>query len=194
MLREGADPGRQRIDANGDQPQTGFQVRWPAFAGLKIDEDHSPEKFCNGVDFGLRDERDPHTIRYWKQKPDETPLLGGKQGSTSPFKGEKRKRKLKRAAWASREIVLGDAESHSAKRLCESETSIGPDFANTAEGLFCDMGSHTLYPFCEKRVTADCFDIEFRRLSFAARGGARLEATSKTYERVRDWRFNKTVV
>jgi hypothetical protein len=51
------------IGADGDQPSTGFQVRWPAFAKEEHDENNiDPQRMCNGINFGVRDEKDPDTI------------------------------------------------------------------------------------------------------------------------------------
>ncbi|KAL8865488.1 MAG: hypothetical protein Q9174_006859 [Haloplaca sp. 1 TL-2023] len=40
-------------------------------------------------------------------------------------------------------------EGHSAKELCEHDTSAGPDFVSMKEGLFCDMSEKKLWPLCD---------------------------------------------
>ncbi|KAI9652386.1 MAG: hypothetical protein M1829_001661 [Trizodia sp. TS-e1964] len=36
-------------------------------------------------------------------------------------------------------LIISNFDSHSAQDLCESESSIGPDFVSMAEGIYCDM-------------------------------------------------------
>ncbi|KAH8690713.1 hypothetical protein BGW36DRAFT_306760 [Talaromyces proteolyticus] len=159
------------IDANGDQPNTGFQVRWPSYAGVKFNESSKdPGKFCNGIDFGLRTEKDPSSITYY----------------TNPTKRETPSTP-KRVSWAASRLVVSDSASHSAKRLCESETSMGPDFAHIDEQLFCDMGTKTLYSFCNNGKKTDCFNMDTQKLATAQ--GTRISASTRSpYSTVVDWR------
>lgn len=60
------------------------------------------------------------------------------------------------------ELVISDIASHSAKEVCESESSAGPDFVSTVEGLFCDMSEKVLWPLCSESLTASCFDLDAR--------------------------------
>ena len=168
------------IDGNGDQPKTGFQVRWPAFSGQDWDDSNTdPQSFCNGIDFGLRDEPDPNTITY------------ATKGATKEATSEKHKRRAaaaaasalrRRNAWVAEELVVSDSKSHSAQRLCESESSMGPDFVHTEEGLFCDMATKTLYEFCTEDKTEACYNPDTQAVV-----GAKV-ARSLPYKRVRDWR------
>ncbi|KAI9041355.1 uncharacterized protein KD926_006931 [Aspergillus affinis] len=184
------------IDANGDQPQTGFQVRWPAFSKDSFDEnDTDPHRLCNGIDFGLREEEDPNSITYRTSK-DRRNKLRVRQPPRRP-------------AWADSEIVISDAKQHSAKRLCQSDTSMGPDFAHTGEELFCDMDTKTLYAFCQVHDTETCFDLDSQSLltpkhtqSNSTMGGnlrlatvhaahlaaAPASASKSKYSSTRDWR------
>jgi hypothetical protein len=62
-------------------------------------------------------------------------------------------------------LITSSAASHSASVLCGSHTSVGPDFANPAERLFCRMSNKTLWPFCDGvKVTDGCFDEGLRQL------------------------------
>ncbi|KAL3485664.1 hypothetical protein BJX62DRAFT_216800 [Aspergillus germanicus] len=167
------------IDANGDQPQTGFQVRWPAFSSTEFDEgDTSPSKFCNDIDFGLRTESDPSTINFW----------------TSAKKSKRNERRIKarrggeRISWAAEQLVISDSVHHSASRLCGSETSMGPDFVHTTEKSFCDMGAKVLYPLCESGngTSTGCFDLEAQKL--ITDSGLESRDIAGPYTKVRDWR------
>lgn len=57
-------------------------------------------------------------------------------------------------------LVASTHEKHSAKTLCESETSHGPDFVSRKEGLFCDMETKKVWPVCDKEmeVEVECYD------------------------------------
>ncbi|KAJ5794804.1 hypothetical protein N7457_001403 [Penicillium paradoxum] len=162
------------IDKDGDQPKTGFQVRWPAFSKDEHDEhDTNPARMCNDINFGLREEDDPNTINYYTKKKRSGPVRA-RQAPARP-------------AWADTELVISDAKSHSAKRLCESNTSMGPDFAHTGESLFCDMKAKTLYAFCTEDGQTDCFDMEAQAISTTAKRDVNAENPS-AYASVRDWR------
>lgn len=167
------------IDANGDQPNTGFQVRWPSYAGVKFNESHrDANQFCNNIDFGLRTEKDPNSINFWTKKRDSVPVTP------------------KRVAWAADRLVVSDSKSHSAKKLCESSTSMGPDFAHTDEELFCDMDSKTLYAFCAG-TKSNCFDFDTHTL-YPKNGNANTgtqrtrvnDANESPYNAVVDWTKN----
>lgn len=83
-------------------------------------------------------------------------------------------------------LIVSDRPSQSARRLCESATSLGWDFVSTAERLFCDMEHKRLYPLCDGgddggggggEVRHGCFDLEGRTLRPAL--GARAEDAAR---------------
>ncbi|EGD93027.1 hypothetical protein TESG_00584 [Trichophyton tonsurans CBS 112818] len=179
------------IDKNGDQPMTGFQVYWPAFAERKYSvDDTDAAKLCNGIDFGLRNEKDPRTITYRTKTKRSMPIRSRGFGPSRP-------------EWAKSELVISDSEFHSAEKLCISDTSMGPDFVHTGEGLFCDMDAKTLYPLCTgiEEKGADCFDLNAQRVNFGSKTDNIKTASSVSpagepnrYPRVRIWTSNGTVV
>ena len=70
------------------------------------------------------------------------------------------------AAMASQLGARGDIQ-HSAKELCENDTSHGPAFFYIPEKLFCDTETKTLWLFCDDEVNEDqnlCFDLDSKRL------------------------------
>ncbi|KAF3484343.1 uncharacterized protein GIQ15_03667 [Arthroderma uncinatum] len=175
------------IDKNGDQPKTGFQVRWPAYSEDQHDENNKdPKRLCNNIDFGLREEDDPSTINFSVKKKRSTP--------------SRARRSTRRPEWADSELVISDSEHHSAKKLCMSDSSMGPDFVHIGEKLFCDMEAKALYVFCSdiKGENTDCFDLESQTVSTTAKMGtvnvAAAYKKSDRYARVHDWRSNSTVV
>ena len=55
-------------------------------------------------------------------------------------------------------LVVSESIHHSAKELCESAGSVGPDFVSLAEQLFCDMDTRKTWPLCGTNKTVHCFD------------------------------------
>ena len=59
-------------------------------------------------------------------------------------------------------------KDHSARELCEMDSSWGPDFHSVPEGLHCDMCSRELLGLCGLDGLSDgdsgeeCFDLEKR--------------------------------
>lgn len=74
-------------------------------------------------------------------------------------------------------VVISDYKAHSAKEVCDSQTSRGPSFVSTQDGLYCDMSTKTAYPVCSDTVTTACFDIEHKHLIAQGRNHARSLAT-----------------
>lgn len=65
------------------------------------------------------------------------------------------------------QLVISDFNEHSARAVCESTSSYGPDFLATNEGLYCDMCEHQLWPICDDGDAIDCFDIGEKKIRFA---------------------------
>ncbi|THX91240.1 hypothetical protein D6D08_03297 [Aureobasidium pullulans] len=63
-----------------------------------------------------------------------------------------------RLSWMEQKLVISNIPSHSATNLCNSETSWGPDFADSY-GMLCDMGTKTLYTLCSKEQIDGCVNI-----------------------------------
>lgn len=71
------------------------------------------------------------------------------------------------SARLARQLVVSSKGSHSATEVCDSETSFGPDFISTEEGVFCSMSQKKKFPICgrEGSSAADaCFDLETNTL------------------------------
>lgn len=78
--------------------------------------------------------------------------------------------------------LVSDSEKHAAGRLCESETSVGPDFVNVVEGIFCCMISKKTYPICGPGVEDNCFNLDVKSLVLGGK-----VAGDTPYTRVVDW-------
>ncbi|OJJ52389.1 hypothetical protein ASPSYDRAFT_164879 [Aspergillus sydowii CBS 593.65] len=174
------------IDADGDQPNTGFQVRWPRYAKQEFDEGNTdPANICNDIDFGLRTEEDPSDINFWTD-------ASKARRDMNISKRRNRVRQVPRVAWAAEQLVVSNSTHHSAQRLCDSDTSMGPDFVHLAENYFCDMGTKTKYPLCGEStesatVTDSCFDIDSHNLLKAGSKRGVLTKRDSPYTKVRDW-------
>ncbi|RYP10566.1 hypothetical protein DL765_008070 [Monosporascus sp. GIB2] len=77
------------------------------------------------------------------------------------------------------ELVVNYNAAHSAAKLCDSETSFGPDFVSMTEQLACDMGTDTLWPLCNANITIYCFDAEIKALN----DGAEQREVESIYEK-----------
>lgn len=101
-----------------------------------------------------------------------------------------RRRKLRRSV-IDDHVVVSTAKMQSARELCESETSSGPDFVSTVEGLHCDMEHRRLRSVCNTTVVHECFDMEsnsVRRASgLIARNDDGVARMEKSYRRRLDW-------
>jgi hypothetical protein len=81
---------------------------------------------------------------------------------------------------------------HSAKELCESKTSFGPDFVNVEEGYFCDMDAKRAWPLCNEVTTNNCFDNAANRMVGGKKNSRRDDVTGeriihKRYDKVSQW-------
>lgn len=85
------------------------------------------------------------------------------------------------------QLVVSDIASHSAKEVCESDTSAGPDFVSTVEELFCDMSEKTLWPTCGQDIKEACFDLESREMRRGAGELVKRGEETKTYQEVHNW-------
>ncbi|KAI9794611.1 MAG: hypothetical protein M1816_004498 [Peltula sp. TS41687] len=89
------------------------------------------------------------------------------------------------------QLIVSESKGHSAKELCESKTSKGPDFVSTTEKLYCDMKEKKVYPLCVKATDRACFDETIQKLRPAAgprrRDGA-WAVPEKSYHTVRYWK------
>lgn len=85
------------------------------------------------------------------------------------------------------QLIVSSFEQHSAKELCNSETSWGPDFIDS-HGQYCDMGTKTLENMCQDGNFLDCValvdGIVHKRAVVA---GREVHINKKTYEKVVHW-------
>lgn len=87
-------------------------------------------------------------------------------------------------------IVVSDWHGHSARELCESSTSAGPDFYHTGEQLYCNMCTHTLYEICSATLTTNCWNRDTQKIQPAG-NQPRDAVLDKRYHTTVDWRSKK---
>ncbi|KAI0015966.1 hypothetical protein F4780DRAFT_31477 [Xylariomycetidae sp. FL0641] len=186
------------IDANGDQPQTGFQVHWPEFSteetAIPSDDAGQTElldRLCGGIPFGLRTEPDPSVINYWviENKREVGEGYGApKHARSAKFGNEHMRRANTTTSPVLKtldQLVIDDDVKHSAQALCDSATSVGPNMYNVAEGKFCRMTDKTVWSVCDETTTDNCFNADVQQV--VANGLATRDAP---YSRVINWTGN----
>lgn len=57
-------------------------------------------------------------------------------------------------------LVISEMQGHSAIEVCNSQSSLGPDFVSLTEMMFCDMSEKTVWPICTDSLTSYCFDMD----------------------------------
>lgn len=194
------------IDANGDQPQTGFQVHWPEF--VQRDDGKPGEKdgldvgyFCEaGPPFTLYTSHEPRAVTYWvlsngkKVKRGATgrssihqrrqQMVRERQGNGTDAAGHGTTHTLAQKLGEMLVLDHGNNGQHSAAKLCSSPTSMGPDFANDAEGLFCRMSDKTLWVFCDGvHITDNCFKPDLQQVVVGGK-----VTRDRKYGKVMSWR------
>lgn len=82
------------------------------------------------------------------------------QGSNSK-RGMASKKRRARPDQLSQTLIVTPYVEHSARELCESDTSYGPDTVSLSEQLFCDMDTRGLFELCgeDSGLTTNCFDL-----------------------------------
>ncbi|KAK7446355.1 hypothetical protein VKT23_014561 [Stygiomarasmius scandens] len=111
----------------------------------------------------------------------------GKRSFSEPnateVRAERRRRAglQKRSPGVSGQLIVSSDSQHSAKELCESATSYGPDFVSIPEGLYCDMGPKELYSLCSEKEKTKCFDLESKTVVDGKRG------LKREYNKVHQW-------
>ena len=68
-------------------------------------------------------------------------------------------------------LIVSNSKHHSAKLLCESPASVGPDFVSLDEQLFCDMQVKKTWQLCGAGKTSSCFDTKSYKVVTGAGNG-----------------------
>src|SRR5947209_20221937 len=93
-------------------------------------------------------------------------------------------------------LVSSSNPRHSARELCQSDSSQGADFVSVTENLFYDMDAKEIWPLCFSSITCGCFDLSTRAMQFPDVG--RIDAMSgrptpdKSYTACHNWDVGKS--
>ncbi|KAI0132794.1 hypothetical protein BJ170DRAFT_262359 [Xylariales sp. AK1849] len=78
-------------------------------------------------------------------------------------------------------------EVQSAKELCDSPSSMGPDFVSLTEKVFCDMSTRITWPLCTDDQEMRCFDVNTQEVRLDKSKRWALDTPQKRYTRIEDW-------
>lgn len=224
------------VDENNNTRYTGFQVHWPSYSAENIENPTaSPDEFCNGIDFGLRDQSKPKILDFNPEdrlkgrrgplmqpptapeesapppeapsdtptedpapaadpseapaQPSDAPADAPSPDAEAPSPPSEAASDLPgRPVWTSSRLIISNLPAHSAKDLCTSPTSMGPDLVSVYENVFCDMETKTLYNICRDGVAQPCFDMDSQSVIGISSGGTQKRSIGGQYTRVHDWR------
>jgi hypothetical protein len=89
------------------------------------------------------------------------------------------------------QLIKSGSQYHSAKELCGSATSYGPDFVSLVENLYCDMEQKKTWPLCQNAAQNACFDNDANKMRFGPgnnrRDGKGVVLPRKVYTKVEQW-------
>jgi len=179
------------IDRDGNRELTGFHVHFPSFvtadngSGLK---GKKVSDFCNTNAYRVYKGKEPTAIQFGRKRrrgisgvvsPDTTTQEDSMQSqvpgnATTAIQHKDR-------------LIVTDNKAHKVKTLCDSASSKGPDMVNTAEGLFCRMKDHTLWPVCKQNSEDNCFNMGTKKLVIGGKS-----SRSTQYAQVGDWTKTST--
>ena len=149
------------------------QIHMQDFTNLSSNPDTNSDYYCHlpAMIFEYNMDETGQPDSFWNSK-----RTIDKRQTTSH-----RDRIKPRSAAMASHIISSQDTSHSALKLCQSDTSYSPDFVSFAEGIFCDMDTKTPWPLCSATVTDDCYDWDTQTL---VEGGTR---KAKGYSSVENW-------
>ncbi|CAJ2504206.1 Uu.00g116000.m01.CDS01 [Anthostomella pinea] len=127
---------------------TGFQIHWPSFyfTDKDLPGDKEGKDALKAKDYGrqidlLRSEHHLHGDDEGSGNGTESAGISWPHGFPEIARNETRAVRKKRTdeEKSGGRLVVSERAQHLATTLCESETSLGPNFLNVAEGKFCHM-------------------------------------------------------
>lgn len=151
---------------------------------------------CNGVDFGLRFRESADNLVTVRRDPKEVVADNKRLVMKNIKEGL-----AKRSEAMAQKLEIDDRILDSARAACEDPFSMGPDYVNTAEKLFCKMDTKELFPLCNDDIReGKCFDMKQNYLIKAediGRPGMRLgknpRALHEPYKVITDYRRKRDV-
>ncbi|KAI0532371.1 hypothetical protein GGR58DRAFT_523129 [Xylaria digitata] len=210
LLPSGIKPTCLWIDEDTHNFRTGFQVHWAEFVHKEEDppldtleaKEAKANYLCTaGPPFTMHEPPNNHTnkISFWvpgeqggnaAQSDNGDRVVASAYGASKQVKprdDNSTTNKFTTQALMDMSLVVSDDESHSAEKLCDSPTSVGPDFFNSLTGTFCRMSEKTVWSACGRgNVTDNCFNDILNQLVING-----IAARDEPYTRVLDWTSKK---
>ncbi|KAL4798010.1 hypothetical protein BDV19DRAFT_386668 [Aspergillus venezuelensis] len=156
--------------------------KYRADGGLKRPNqgiDRKTRAYPDGTNMHIHDTKRSH-VRDWNTLSRNTTTIGNIRGlkNNNPDR-----------------LIISSREGHSARELCDHPNSLGPDFVDRFEGLFCDMDTGRVWPLCDDATTSGCFDMDTREFRAGggggdkgAKGAASTGSTPvKSYKSYKEW-------
>lgn len=140
------------IGGDGNLPVTAIQVHLTRFndkGQSKASRDIN--SYCNTGSLRFQYDNDPNYIVTKRDPGFIDGLVNGVGGLVRNVTGN---------IFNDSRLVKSSIPTHSAIDVCESETSVGPDFVSMADGMYCDMGKKELLPLCVPGTLGRCFSLE----------------------------------
>jgi hypothetical protein len=126
--------------------------------------------------------------------PDATPGVFAQRGKPCPSATPAPSRRRRQGPPENKDqcvdrLVISHYKDHSAREVCETEHTWGPDFASMEERLHCNMCTRELLGFCGLDVGGDdCFDLEKKMVRRSLAGNDVHDEGIKSYAHVSEWK------
>lgn len=158
-----------------------------SYANSTTEHSTDPAHYCSSECIIFHGEVD-RSLDLTKKAPKKSQLFAPGSSKDEPCCMDRNKKRQesqqpkRRSPDLANRLIASPRENHSARRLCESETSHGPDFVSFSEGIFCDMETKMIFPLCPVFIGVwECFHWETRTL---VTGGKHV---AKKYAKVEEW-------
>ena len=129
-------------------------VDWATLIKHPVQKSETAFKFGPG--------RDPHHTwpeGVWGRR---SPEYGTEEDVDAVSDEKRRQARIQREERWVNQVARQRNNQHSARSVCATPNSYGPNFLSEWDGWFCDLQSHTLYPVCERddQDKRACYDVE----------------------------------
>lgn len=111
--------------------------------------------------------KNDHKVKEKGEKEREKHIKKMKKLAEEALKRKKKKDKHKvKTPGRDTRSIRSHFDGHSAKHLCESDTSAGPSLVSLPERTFCHMPGKVLYKFCEDVPLGVCWNHTAHAFAF----------------------------
>ncbi|KAF6229672.1 hypothetical protein HO173_011318 [Letharia columbiana] len=174
-----------------------LQIHMQDFTNLTSDYNHDPRSYCTWPTMLFRADapgykwtttgqrtrvQKPKSIEFWDDA-DASRSAERPENDGVGRNGRRRNGRLARRSGSAAfsHLIASPHGGHSARELCASARSHGPDFLSFSEGIFCDMDAKVHWPLCDGATRDGCYHWDTHSLVL---GDERL---ARNYSRVEEW-------